>query len=767
MADGGVKIDVGLNISKAEKDLQKLKDKIVKAEEQINANEAKKSEIEQQMEKAAQAAEAANQKVKQLKEEYNGLRKSARAEMKPRLDNAMANYRESARDAERLGREYQKLDESIQKSTKDIAEMKQQAGDMTRAIARAKLGEQIARSMAVAKKSMMTFLKYSLGIRSLFFLFRRLRAYISDAVSAFAKGDEETTNNINALKASLSTLKASWGAAFAPILNVVAPLLQKLIGWLTTAANAINMFFSALQGKTSYKKVVSGMDSAASSASGAASAAEDAAEASKEAKKQLMDFDEIRTLDEPEKNSKASGGGGGGGGLVQTEEEMINPKMKAFAEWIKDHLLEIKLLAGTIGALLLAWRLSRKLGLDFKKTLGVIMIVYGAILLIKGAIDAWKNGLSDGNIQQMLGGIAVAAAGAALAFGTVGGAIALLIGGIAMLVLGFKELVTQGELTDEAFRALAIGIGLVGIAFALLTGQWIPLVVAAVAILVLTIVKYWDEIKAKAIEIWNAIKEWIVNTWEAIKQKAINVWTSITNWVVQKWNGLKTTAVNIWTSIRDSIVGVFDSAKTKIQGVWDDITGWFESKWNDLKTWWENLSLNPFNIMTPHLEWSWNEVDGVVGKILSTLGLPAQIPHLDVSWYARGGIFDDPTIIGVGENGQEAVVPLEKNTRWIDLVADSLASKMAGGDFASQLASAFASVPMPAMAGGFVAPPNAISGSGGGGTQIMEELRALRGEIAALANQPIELRSNLYMDKRKVGESVTEYQRSSRKAGGV
>ena len=36
------------------------------------------------------------------------------------------------------------------------------------------------------------------------------------------------------------------------------------------------------------------------------------------------------------------------------------------------------------------------------------------------------------------------------------------------------------------------------------------------------------------------------------------------------------------------------------------------------------------------------------------------MPKFDVDWYQRGGIFKKPSIIGVGEAGPEAVVPLNK-----------------------------------------------------------------------------------------------------------
>jgi hypothetical protein len=37
------------------------------------------------------------------------------------------------------------------------------------------------------------------------------------------------------------------------------------------------------------------------------------------------------------------------------------------------------------------------------------------------------------------------------------------------------------------------------------------------------------------------------------------------------------------------------------------------------------------------------------------------MPSFDVDWYARGGIFNAPNVIGVGEAGPEAVVPLSEN----------------------------------------------------------------------------------------------------------
>lgn len=44
---------------------------------------------------------------------------------------------------------------------------------------------------------------------------------------------------------------------------------------------------------------------------------------------------------------------------------------------------------------------------------------------------------------------------------------------------------------------------------------------------------------------------------------------------------------------------------------------------------------------------------------------PPSVPHFSVSWYKQGGLFTDPSIIGVGESGPEAVLPLDMATRQI------------------------------------------------------------------------------------------------------
>ena len=55
---------------------------------------------------------------------------------------------------------------------------------------------------------------------------------------------------------------------------------------------------------------------------------------------------------------------------------------------------------------------------------------------------------------------------------------------------------------------------------------------------------------------------------------------------------------------------------------------------------------------------------------------PPSVPEYSVNWYAKGGVFESPSVIGVGEKGKEAVMPLEKNLGWISSLASMISSNM-------------------------------------------------------------------------------------------
>lgn len=62
------------------------------------------------------------------------------------------------------------------------------------------------------------------------------------------------------------------------------------------------------------------------------------------------------------------------------------------------------------------------------------------------------------------------------------------------------------------------------------------------------------------------------------------------------------------------------------------------------------------------------------GKMPYGIGGKGVKPSIGVTWAARGGVLDSATLIGIGagEAGKEALLPLERNTEWADIIADKI-----------------------------------------------------------------------------------------------
>lgn len=196
------------------------------------------------------------------------------AEIKAQLSEQEKILAAKEKAAQRLEAQDAKIVDKLKQQTAELEEQKKRAGELTQTITDASKGADIKAAMEGAQQSiksgMKNLLKYGIGIRSLFVLFRKLKQYTIEAVKAYAENDPETKKSINELKASLQGLKASWGAAFAPILTAVIPVLQTLIGWITKAVDAIAAFFAALSGKSTCSITSSGRSAAFCNSSAAA-----------------------------------------------------------------------------------------------------------------------------------------------------------------------------------------------------------------------------------------------------------------------------------------------------------------------------------------------------------------------------------------------------------------------------------------------------------------------------------------------------------------
>ena len=180
-------------------------------------------------------------------------------------------------------------------------------------------------------------LKYAFGIRSLFALVNKLRSALVDGFKNLAQYSGETNNSISMLMSSLTQLKNAFAAAFAPILNVIAPILNALIQKIISVVNTFGQLTSALTGKTTYIKAKKVQQDYAKSLNSNANSAKNAKKANEELKRTILSFDQINKMDD-NSSSDSNNGIADTGGLSPSdmfETESIPSKIKGIADMIK------------------------------------------------------------------------------------------------------------------------------------------------------------------------------------------------------------------------------------------------------------------------------------------------------------------------------------------------------------------------------------------------------------------------------------------------
>ena len=213
-------------------------------------------------------------------------------------------------------------------------------------------------------------------------------------------------------------------------------------------------------------------------------------------------------------------------------------------------------------------------------------------------------------------------------------------------------------------------ISVIGIVAPLIAGLAGPIAIAVLAITALIAIgvalyKNWDTIKAKAIE----VKNWVVTQWNALKASVTAIFNNIKATASAVWNGIKSAVTTAANTIRNTVSNAFTALKGRVSAAWNAIktaithpiqtaVGLVSAAISKIKS-----IINGAHFKLPHIKLPHFSISGKLSLN------PPSIPHVSVSWYKTGGIFDQPTIAGIGEAGPEAVVPLDKLWNKLDAIA--------------------------------------------------------------------------------------------------
>ena len=438
---------------------------------------------------------------------------------------------------------------------------------------------------------------------------------VTTAQGDMARSLDAPANQLRIFQAQLTQASRAIGNIFIPILQKILPIAIAVLRIVRELADAIAKLFHFKLTEIDY----SGVGNLASGAEDAAAGFDDATSAAKELKKSVMGFDELNILNGNTASGSGSAGVSGGSGFdfelpeygfldaVSKQTDEVTQKLKNALPWIL-----------AIGAGFAAWKLGPKLGLDLQKTIGLAVGIFGALTLVQNILDSIVNGVTEENMTGMIFGMTLAVTGLYVALGPVAGGITAIVSGLAVLAVAFSDAEKSGWNFQNQMLAIA-GILAAGVGIGILIGSWIPLLIAMIASLLLSITTstghgqelingvketlqgFIDffagiftgdtERTAKGIEgIFSGLKGIIGSVIDGIRD-----WLNgLLDWIDKKTNGklkplitgIKAIVTAVFGNIKQTVGNIIDDIKTIFSGLIKFISGVFSG---DFDKAWEGI----------------------------------------------------------------------------------------------------------------------------------------------------------------------------------
>lgn len=457
----------------------------------------------------------------------------------------------------------------------------------------------------------------------------------------YAMGDLSKTldapaNQMRVLEASITKAARALGNIFIPLLNMVLPMLISFARIvrivLEQIAALFNIKFPSVENWNRYSDAVDTYSGSLDKARGRA----------KKLKKQLAGFDEINNLTTNDSGSGSSPLTGTFGGLgLPTYESLgknfIDPALEQRIANITVKIKELLPMLVAIGTTIMTWR-----------------GYFAALNLIPKLMKLWEW---IKNLWVLISANPIMAI------------IALIAGVIAYVITLYN--------TSEEFRAKVDAI--------------------------------LANIKAKFIEVWGVLKQKI-EAISAVLKVAIEAAGNALIWL---WNNIlvpvgKFLGGVFKAAIIEVVAGItlakiaFIAVGSVIKTTFTAVVSFFKTTWTTIKGIFEGIITFITGVFTGDWDKAWQGVSDIFASIfnglkelfkipinwiidgintfikgLNKIKIPDWVPvvggkgfHINtIQRLATGGVVSSPTTALIGESGAEAVVPLERNTEWINKVA--------------------------------------------------------------------------------------------------
>ena len=520
------------------------------------------------------------------------------------------------------------------------------------------------------------------------------------------------------LSASLANLRTAWQGLKNTLAEAVMPAITAVVNWLTKAIAVVNMFLRTIFG-FELTPTSSGFEGAAGSVDTYTGSVESATSAVEKLKRTTMGFDELNIVQNPNSSSGSdggSGGGGGGGGIsggglggaaLDTDSLGLG-KIRDWFEKYKTLIQDITTWSligiGIIGAVLCLMGGNWLGAIGFAAMAGIGFAVgsveggtfdrLGQTLKgwwedLKGWFnskvkpvftkdywaDKWETitNAAEDKLKPLKNALTTIWDGIKSWFNT-----------------NIKPKFTK-DYWKEKFDTVRQGAAdKLDAAKTAISDKW-------------KAIKDWFDTNVKSkftkshwADKFDTVRQGAADKLDSAKKTISDKWTAVKDWFNSnvKSKFTKSYWADKFDTIRQGASSKLDSAKSTITGAWDTVKKWFNnnvkskfttSYWKDKFSTIGTGAKSAFNGVIAIVE---KAVNNIIKKI-NTLSwtIPDWVPsvggkkfgfnfkQVSIPRLATGGIATRSILANIGENGREAVLPLENNTGWMDLLADKIAAR--------------------------------------------------------------------------------------------
>lgn len=371
-----------------------------------------------------------------------------------------------------------------------------------------------------------------------------------------------------------------------------------------------------------------------------------------------------------------------------------NVPIPDWLQWIMDNGDLVARIIGFIGGALL----GMKSGLGGLKSLALGVLFADLVKYLQDCLKyiddpSWKNFapiLEDIGLAVALIGVILGGPNFKVLAG-IGG----IIGGIGLAIEGVVNYLNDPSWSS--FLTILGGIALIAAGVGLIFGGWPALITAIIGLIAaigVAVYKNWDSICETLSGIWNWIKTNVIDPVVNNIKQGIELIKSIISGLISIVQGWFTALIGIlcnpFITFKDTVMGVINGIKEFFSGLVQVIKSLFSGDLkgvlNGFKTMFKGIMDSLWSIAKAPI----NLIIGGINALIKGINkvsfkAPDWVPVIGgkklgfniptIPKLAVGGIVRQPTQAIIGEAGQEAVLPLDRNTEWMDV----LASKINGG----------------------------------------------------------------------------------------